>query len=194
MLPADSALANTEFSLDGYPNTVVRDEDGAILYSVESGNTIIEIALLYGLTLDEIYGLNGLNGSSLLSVGQEVIVGYVPEPTGDLVGGSADLPAVPETETPTPAPTATATLAAPVVPTLPPPSPTAAVISALPTAEPEPTPEPELQPVSQAVEQTESGLEIEQIYLIFLILSIVILLTSVGLLLVYLGRRNKIQD
>ncbi len=192
ILPADSLVADPEFSLDGYPNTVVRDEDGAILYSVLSGNTIIEIALLYGLTLDEIYDLNGLNSSSLLSVGQDIIVGYVPEPSGDLVGGSADLPTVPETATPTPAPSPTPTFAPPVVPTLPPPSPTAAVISALPTAEP--TPEPEIQPISQVVEQSESGLEVEQIYLIFLIISIVILLTSVGLLLVYLGRRNKVQD
>lgn len=178
------------FSLNDYPNTAVRDEDGAILYAVQTGNTIIEIALIYGLTLEEIYSLNSLNETSLLSVGQEVVVGYVPTPAPELVGGSADLPiqAPTETVTPTPIlPTATPTLVTPTLPPLPTATPTSAVISALPTAGP--TDVPESVPVSQP-EQASEG--ISRFYLTMFIVSLVIMLIAFGLLLVYLGRK-KIQ-
>ncbi|MEM9777991.1 MAG: endo-1,3-alpha-glucanase family glycosylhydrolase, partial [Chloroflexota bacterium] len=191
---SDSGAAPPEnvepaFSLDNYPNTDVRDEDGAILYAVQGGNTIIEIALIYGLTLEEIYSLNNLNETSLLSVGQEVIVGYVPTPSPDLVGGSADLPiqAPTETFTPTPiTPTATPTMVTPTLPPLPTATPTSAVISALPTAGP--TDVPESVPINQSSEASEG---ISSFYLTMFIASLVIMLVAFGLLLVYLGQKRK---
>lgn len=82
----------------GDPNTTVRDSDGAVVYAVQAGNSLLEIALIYNLSLEELYALNGLNGASLLSVGQEIVVGYLPQP--DEQGGSADLPVPLPTSTP----------------------------------------------------------------------------------------------
>ncbi|MEM8863585.1 MAG: endo-1,3-alpha-glucanase family glycosylhydrolase, partial [Chloroflexota bacterium] len=183
----------SSFSLGDYPNTVVRDEDGAILYAVQSGNTIIEIALLYGLTLEDIYSFNNLNETSLLSVGQEIVVGYVPTPSPDLVGGSADLPIQAATETPTQTPvtpSATPTMVTPTLPPLPTATPTSAVISALPTAGP--TVVPETIEISQSSEEDADASEgLSNFYLTMFIVSIVILVVSIGLLLVYLGRKSK---
>ena len=190
-LPTVDAIAAVEFLLDGYPNTTVRDEDGAILYAVEPGNTIIEIALIYGLTLEEIYDINGLNSNSLLSVGQSIIVGYVPEPSGDLVGGSADIPEQPETPTAVPTSTPLPTVTVTPLPTLPPPTPTTAVISALPTAEVEATAVSDSVISDSETDLESSEFNLDRLYVIFLVVSIVIFLVSIGLLLVYLGRRSK---
>jgi LysM repeat protein len=189
VLPQPPDVEELEFLLDGYPDTMVRDEDGAILYAVKDGNTIIEIALIYGLTLEEIYALNGLNENSLLSVGQEMIVAYIPTPSSDLVGGSADLPIQPETPTPVPtvpAPTLVPTIVPPVVPTLPPPTPTAAVISALPTAGLTATPFS-----TDAVFSNGQSDEINGRFLGLLVGSVVILLIAIGLFFIYIGRRTQ---
>ena len=188
-MPELPEVEEPEFSLDGYPDTVVRDEDGAILYAVKQGNTIIEIALIYGLTLEEIYALNGLNENSLLSVGQEIIVAYVPTPSADLVGGSADLPIQPDTPTPPPTvapPTPLPTVTTQVIPTLAPPTPTAAVISALPTAVITVTPNPDDDPLTAAESNSEP---LDSRFLGLLVGAIVIMLISLGLFFVYLGRR-----
>ncbi|MFK7802622.1 MAG: endo-1,3-alpha-glucanase family glycosylhydrolase [Anaerolineae bacterium] len=184
------------FSLAEYPNTDVRDADGAILYEVQPGNTIIEIALIYGLTLDEIYGLNDLNENSLLAVGQEVVVAYVPTPSPSLIGGSADLPIQPETATPlptVPTPTVIPTITPPVIPTLAPPTPTPAVISALPTVGATPstftTNADDSPALLEVGAQSQEG--IDNRFLALFAGSIVILLVTFGLFMVYLGRKVK---
>ena len=80
----------------------IEREDGAFVHRVGEGQTLIEIALLFGYTtMDEFYAVSGLSDASLLTVGQEVVVGFKPQPAEQ--GGSTDSP----TETPAPLPTAT---------------------------------------------------------------------------------------
>ncbi len=47
--------------------------DGSIVHTVEEGDTLFGLALLYGTTVEEIKALNGLN-SDLLIVGQELLI------------------------------------------------------------------------------------------------------------------------
>lgn len=89
------------------PGVDVR-EDGALVYRVQEGDTLIGIAVRYNLTLQEILALNeGLSEDTLLTVGQEVVVGERREPQS--VGGSTDLPEGTPTAIPSPSPTVTST-------------------------------------------------------------------------------------
>ncbi|MCB0035145.1 MAG: LysM peptidoglycan-binding domain-containing protein [Anaerolineales bacterium] len=181
---AVSLLEPTETStpavLDAYPNTTVRDSDGAILYEVAEGNTLIEIALLYGLTIPEIYELNGLDETSLLSVGQSVIVGYVATPTAQ--GGSADLPQEPPTATATATETATATIT-PLPPT---PTAEATAISALPTAA---APTATVTPAAVAATGGTSGSSFSTNVFLLGLGSVVVVLAGLGGFFLYLGRK-----
>lgn len=47
--------------------------DGSIVHTVEAGDTLFGLALLYGTTVEEIKALNGLE-SDLLVVGQELLI------------------------------------------------------------------------------------------------------------------------
>jgi LysM repeat protein len=47
--------------------------DGSIVHTVQEGDTLFGLALLYGTTVDEIRALNGLD-SDLLIVGQELLI------------------------------------------------------------------------------------------------------------------------
>jgi LysM repeat protein len=67
---------------------------------VRSGQTLWDIALTYGLTLDDLLAYNGLNADALLQVGQELRVRPLPQPTPSLP------PATPEPATIEPSPTA----------------------------------------------------------------------------------------
>lgn len=95
------------------PNATLRD-DGAYVYAVVAGDSLIAIAASYDLTLPEILDLNeGLTADSLLTLGQEIVVGHRPQPQS--AGGSTDMPpglASPTSPPPTPTsalPTPTAT-------------------------------------------------------------------------------------
>ena len=172
--------------LDGYPGATIRESDGAIVYEIKPGNTPLEIALLYDLTLEEFYALNNLNSSSLLSVGQQVVVGLVPQPVER--GGSADLPAPLPTATPLPSPTPTATLT-PVPPTA---TAVPTAVSGFPTAAP---PTPTVTPAAvittvsdEALDSTATPIPMENLLLYFLG-GLAILLASLGGLFIYLGRR-----
>lgn len=69
-----------------------------ITHIVRSGQTLWDIALTYGLTLDELLSYNGLSEDALLQVGQELRVRPLPSPT------PSPLPATPEPATATPEP------------------------------------------------------------------------------------------
>lgn len=60
---------------------------------VRSGQTLWDIALTYGLTLDDLLAYNGLNADALLQVGQELRVRPLPSPT------PSPVPATPEPTT-----------------------------------------------------------------------------------------------
>jgi LysM repeat protein len=52
------------------------DSDGVIRYVVVSGDTLSWIGVQFGLTVAELMALNNLTPESLLTVGQEIILGY----------------------------------------------------------------------------------------------------------------------
>lgn len=155
------------------PNTSVR-EDGAIVYRVQAGDTLISIAVTYDLTLEELYEMNGMDESTILRVNQEIIVGRQPVP--ESTGGSSDVP------TNTPSPTQTHT----------------------PTPEPTDTPEPTATPTSTPQPtQTITAVELSQptpddfplqpedtgdILPVFI--GVVVLLGLTGGLFLYLGRNR----
>lgn len=48
--------------------------DGAIVHTVVADDTLFGLALTYGVDVQQIYDLNGLDSSSLLSIGQEIVI------------------------------------------------------------------------------------------------------------------------
>ncbi|MFZ0545057.1 MAG: endo-1,3-alpha-glucanase family glycosylhydrolase [Candidatus Promineifilaceae bacterium] len=155
------------------PGTTLRD-DGAIVYIVKTGDTLTSIGITYGLTLDELYELNNIDETTLLSVGEEIIVGRQPIPQN--VGGSSDEPTV------SPSPTATLT---------PTPPPTA---TPEPTATDAPSPEPTvIETAAESLQPTVESLPIEpedthEILPVFI--GVVVLLALTGGLFIYLGRNH----
>ncbi len=156
------------------PGTIVRD-DGAIVYIVQSGDTLTSIAITYDLTLDELYELNNIDETAVLTLGQEIIVGRQPVPQS--VGGSSDVP----TDTPSPTPTETPT---PLPPTDTP-QPTA---TETPIPEPSPSTGPETTPTATPPQfplQPEDTGELLPVFI-----GVIVLLALVGGLFLYLGRNR----
>lgn len=56
--------------------------DGRILYTVQTGDTLITLADQYDVSLENLYAWNNLLPNSLLSVGQTLIIGYTVLPDG----------------------------------------------------------------------------------------------------------------
>jgi len=56
--------------------------DGRILYTVQTGDTLITLADQYDVSLENLYAWNNLLPDSLLSVGQTLIIGYTVLPDG----------------------------------------------------------------------------------------------------------------
>jgi len=74
------------------------EPDGTFTYEVKENDTLIQIALKYDLTLEEILELNpDLTRDSLLRIGQELVVGIDTRP--EEIGGSTT--GAPPTHTPT---------------------------------------------------------------------------------------------
>jgi LysM repeat protein len=80
--------------------TSTPNPDGSIVHVVQSGDTLFALSLAYNVPVDQIYSLNNLNSSSLLSIGQRIIIRAASGPTSTptLEPGAA---------TSTPEPTAT---------------------------------------------------------------------------------------
>jgi LysM repeat protein len=150
-------------------------EDGTAVYTVKEGDTLIKIAVDYDLTLPEILELNpDLAETTVLSVGQGVVVGQIPTPQE--VGGSADMPTPIPPATDTPTPTAQPTEASAVAP-----SPTTLAVAQVgtPGAEDSPTP----------VTSAQSGRALD-VGLVPMFIGIVVLLAAAGLAFLYLGRQR----
>ncbi|WP_322799924.1 LysM peptidoglycan-binding domain-containing protein [Thermoflexus sp.] len=64
--PGPHALAQAQVTATPRP-------DGSIVHTVEAGDTLFGLAMLYGTTVEEIKALNGLE-SDLLVVGQELLI------------------------------------------------------------------------------------------------------------------------
>lgn len=56
--------------------------DGRILYTVQTGDTLITLADKFDVPLENLYAYNNLLPNSLLSVGQSLIIGYTVLPDG----------------------------------------------------------------------------------------------------------------
>ncbi|HUM71686.1 MAG TPA: LysM peptidoglycan-binding domain-containing protein, partial [Chloroflexota bacterium] len=56
--------------------------DGRILYIIQPGDTLLVIADRFGVPVGDLYTLNNLMADSLLSVGQEILLGYSVLPDG----------------------------------------------------------------------------------------------------------------
>ncbi|MBX3056133.1 MAG: LysM peptidoglycan-binding domain-containing protein [Anaerolineae bacterium] len=56
--------------------------DGRILYIIQPGDTLLVIADRFGVPVADLYTLNNLTADSLLSVGQEIMLGYSVLPDG----------------------------------------------------------------------------------------------------------------
>jgi LysM repeat protein len=83
---------------DGYDAPIVNPDqpyalprdDGAIVHSVQPGETLLSIAADYNLSLAQLLALNGdLTAATILQLNQQIIVGSHPRPQE--VGGSADM-------------------------------------------------------------------------------------------------------
>jgi hypothetical protein len=86
------ALAAPLFQLTPFP-TPTPGPDGRIVYKVQEGDTLLRIALIAGITVDELRGLNELTGDNIF-VGQDLLLG--------LAGPSQVTPTAGPSPTPTP--------------------------------------------------------------------------------------------
>ena len=121
-----------------YAGASFRESDGTYVHRVQQGDTLISIAVAYEYeTMDAFYEVSGLSSTTVIGLGQEVIVGLKPQPA--VTGGSSDLPITitPPPATPGP-PTAVPTIT---------PLPTRTPVS-FPTL----TPAPEIEPAAEAAD------------------------------------------
>jgi len=83
--------------------------DGSLTYTVQSGDTLLGIAIAYNISLDDLFALNGLTAKSLIYSGQKIIIrtAYTPTPTFPTLTPTG-LPTI--TSWPTSSPTSTKTL------------------------------------------------------------------------------------
>lgn len=59
-------------------------DDGRILYKVAPGDSLINLAQRYGIRLQDLYAYNNLSSTSVIEIGQSLILGYGTFPDGSL--------------------------------------------------------------------------------------------------------------
>lgn len=152
---------------DDYPGATILP-NGNVVYQLREGDSLYSVAQRYNLTIEELLALNDdLDETSILQVGQQIIVGFRPLPAE--VGGSTDLPVLTATPSQTPQATATSTET---------PMPTA-------TATSPPTVSPPAQETAPESEPATGG-GIDGILLV--LIGVVALLAILGGVFLYLGR------
>lgn len=152
-----SILPDGSTIMPGNPQGRIRP-DGTMVHVVATGDSFISIANTYNLTVDDLFEVSGLDNSSILQPGQEVVVGHQPRPQE--VGGSSNLAGeeivtATATETAVPitiVPTITAT---PITPTA-----TEEIIVAMVEME---TAVPTISAEKQEIESASSGSRIQSI-------------------------------
>ena len=82
--------------------------DGSVVHVVQSGDTLFALSLAYNVQIDQIYSLNNLSSSSILSIGQKIIM---------KAGSGATAPTATTAPQAGTTPTAIATVQATAVPT-----------------------------------------------------------------------------
>jgi LysM repeat protein len=180
-----SVLADGSTVLPGFPQARIRP-DGTVVHIVVAGDTLARIAGLYDFTLDELFQLSGLNGESVLLVGQEVLVGSRPQPRE--VGGSVNLPEALASATATPAPASTATTMA--APTDSPPDPSPTVPGALAANNLGPAVTPTAIAAEEAPAAVTPAEPPNYSGMIMLFAGVIGLLGITGAIFLYLGRRQ----
>lgn len=114
-----SMFPDGSIPLQGFPQAKVQP-DGTILHTVVAGDSFFGIAATYDLSVDEFLDVSGLTDSSVLQIGQEVVVGNEPIP--EITGGSTDMSEESTAFAPTPLPEPTMTATTAVTPTKVPPT------------------------------------------------------------------------
>ena len=96
--------------------TSTPNPDGSVVHVVQSGDTLFALSLAYNVSVDQIYSLNNLSASSILSIGQKIIMkagsgAAAPTATTAPQPAASTAAAVPTTTTAT-----TSTVQAPTTP------------------------------------------------------------------------------
>jgi LysM repeat protein len=81
-LPTETAVPSTTPTPFASPTAL---PDGRILYTVAAGDTIITIAERFGVETNDLFGYNNLAANAVLSVGQQLIIGYTVLPDGSTI-------------------------------------------------------------------------------------------------------------
>src|SRR4030065_2347081 len=77
----DAGAANALQPPTPFP-TPTPNEQGQIIYIVQSGDTLWRIAAIAGMTVEELMALQGLSSSDILSNGAQLLLGSVVPPAG----------------------------------------------------------------------------------------------------------------
>jgi hypothetical protein len=97
---SSSAKASSELIPDLQPTpfpTPTPGPDGRIVYIVQDGDSFWTIAAIAGISLEELYALNGIQANDFAIPGTELVLGYggPTEPTTDVASQSTSSPAEP---------------------------------------------------------------------------------------------------
>lgn len=70
--------------------TPTANAQGEILYTVQEGDTAWRVAAIAGISIEELYALNGLQDTDFLRVGQQLLLGRVEQEQATEVPGAAE--------------------------------------------------------------------------------------------------------